>query len=232
MLKRWLLYLWFNQDGFFGIGEGPSGSEKGDANFLGGVANFGVGQGESDILKAQNFWSSILSGDPAKISQVLGPEMSAINKKGQQQKMTNAQFGNRSGGTNASNQTIGDRTSSGIQSLIGNLTGGAASSLGSLGSGLLNTGASASMSKFGEDQTIHDQQSAKWNDIFKSAVSVGAAPFTGGGSFSMLASPSGGGGGGGGTPWNFSMPNFGGGGSNGGYDPLSNPDLSMIPAGD
>jgi len=218
-MLKWMISLWMQllAPSFFGIGEGPSGAEKTDAGILGNVANFGIGQGEGDILKAQNFWSSILSGDPSKISQVLGPEESAINKQGQQQKKTLAEFGTRSGGTAAVGQTIGDTTRGSIQSMIAQLTSGAAGSLGNLGSGLLNTGASASTAKFGEDKTIHDQNSAKWNDIFKSAIAVGAAPFTGGASLGMLAG--GGSGGGGGSMPAFSMPSFGGGGGGGFDDP-------------
>jgi hypothetical protein len=168
----------------FGIGAGPSGAEKADAGLLGNAATFGTGQGESDILKAQNFWSSILSGDMSKISQVLGPEMSAVNKQGQEKKKTMAEFGNRSGGTNAVAANLDTDVMSQIRSMISNLTGSSASSLGSTGSNLLNTGVGAGTAKFGADAAIHDQNAAKWNDIFKSigGIAGGVASFFPGGS--------------------------------------------------
>jgi hypothetical protein len=47
---------------------------------------------------------------------------------------------------------------------------------------------------------MQQQKEAKAADIAKSAVAVAAAPFTGGASLSLLATPSGGGGGDGSTP--------------------------------
>ena len=101
MLKRWLWYLWFNEDGFFGIGQGPSGAEKQQYGIMSNLENFGISRGEKDITQAQDFWSAILSGDPTQISKVLGPEISAVNKQTQEAKKTASEFGNRGGGTNA-----------------------------------------------------------------------------------------------------------------------------------
>jgi hypothetical protein len=98
-----------------------------------------TGQGFGDVSSASNFFNSILSGN----SSVLAPQIGSIQKQGQQQKQTLSQFGNRGGGTNAEAQTIGDSTKSSINDLITQLTGTAASSLGSLGSSLLNTGTNA-----------------------------------------------------------------------------------------
>src|SRR5580692_9263411 len=185
---RWLKYLWANEDGFFGIGMGPSAQENQQYGLMSNAGNFGTGQGEGDILKSQNFWSSILSGDQSKISQVLGAPISGINKQGQQQKKTLAEFGNRGGGTNATAGNIDTNSLTAIRDMVSNLTSGAASSLGSLGSSLFGTGVSADATAFGEANTIHDQHAAKMNDIFKSAISVAAAPFTGGASLTGLAS--------------------------------------------
>src|ERR1035438_3430306 len=127
----------------FGIGQGPSGAQSADAGMLGNVANFGPSQGEGDIMQSQNFWSSILSGDMSKISTVLGPQMSAINKQAQQEKKTTAEFGNRGGGTNAVMANIDTSATSQIHDMIGKMTGSAATNLGSMGSSLLSTGAQA-----------------------------------------------------------------------------------------
>lgn len=183
-MKRWLRYLWENQDGFFGIGEGPSGSEKQQFQDIAGIGNFGTSQGEGDIGLASNFWKSILSGDPSQISKVLGPQISGINKRGQEEKKTLGEFGNRSGGTNAKAQSIDDTTRSSVDSLISSLTGTAASSLGSMGQNLLSTGLQGHGMAFDASKTIHDQNLAKWNDLFKSIADVAggiAGGFGGGG---------------------------------------------------
>ena len=188
---------------FFGIGMGPSSQENQQYGALSGIGKFGTSAGEADISAANNFWTSILSGDPGKISQVLGPAISGINKRGQEEKKTLGEFGNRSGGTNAEAQSIDDTTRGAVTTMTSDLTGKAGSELGSLGTGLLNTGLSATSSAFDAAKVLHDQNQAKMNDIFKSIASVAAAIPTGGMSLGGLA------GGGGG------MPSFGGGGGGG-----------------
>ena len=172
MLKRWLGYLWFNEDGFFGIGQGPSGAEKQQYGIMSNLENFGISRGEKDITQAQDFWSAILSGDPTQISKVLGPEISAVNKQTQEAKKTASEFGNRGGGTNAAMQTLDDKSVAAVRSMISNLTGSAAGALGSGGAGLLGMGESAGTAAFGEAQTMQQQQAAMWNDIFKSISKV------------------------------------------------------------
>jgi hypothetical protein len=195
-------FLWAGTVGLFGIGMGPSSQEKSQYGDIGNLANFATTQGEGDISTADNFWRSILSGDPTQISKVLGPAISGINKRGQESKMTTAQFGNRGGGTNASMQMTDDTTRSSVDSLISSLTGKAADALGASGSSLLSTGLSAHTAAFSAADTIQKQRSAQINDIFKSIASLAAAPFTGGASLTGLAGgPPGGGGG---------MPSFGG----------------------
>jgi hypothetical protein len=208
---KWLRYLWTNDDGFFGIGQGPNAGEGKQAGDTGALADFATSTGEGDIGAASGFWKSILSGDPSKIAQVLGPEISGINAQNQQNKKTQSEFGNRSGGTNASNQAADDKTRGSYNAGVSGLIGKAAGELGSLGSGLLSTGLSGHEAAFGQQQTIHDQTLAKWNDLFKSITSVAAAPFTGGASLGGLSGGSDPGMGGG-----FKLPSFGGGGDGGG----------------
>jgi hypothetical protein len=209
LILTWLRWIWFNEDGLFGIGMGPSTQEKQQSGDIGDLANFATSAGESDITSANNFWQSVLSGDPSQISKVLGPLMSTVNKQGQQQKKTLAEFGNRSGGTNATAQNIDDNTRTTVDSAISSLTGNAAGALGATGSSLLSTGLSGHEAAFESADTIQKQRSAQINDIFKSIASFAAAPFTGGASLaSLTGSPSGGG---------FRNP-FGGGGGGGGWN--------------
>lgn len=137
---------------------------------FGNISQYGVNKGEGDINQASSFWSGILSGDPAKIGQVLGPQIQAIQGQGQQQKQTNAQFGNRSGGTNATNQAITDTTKSNVNNMVSSLTGSAASNLGSLGTNLLSQGTSA----LGDQVSASQMQMQNWqNSIFGSGLSMG-----------------------------------------------------------
>jgi hypothetical protein len=186
MLKRWLRYLWTNEDGFFGIGMGPSGGEKTQAGAIGSVANFATSEGMADVGASDKFWRAILSGDPGQISQVLGTAISSANRQGQEAKKTASEFGTRSGGTSAGMQMTDDKTRSDVESLIANLTGKAAGALGSSGSGLLSTGLSGHEAAFDASKTMHDENLAKWNDIFKSTADVAGAAATGG---SSLAAP-------------------------------------------
>src|ERR1700757_4231819 len=102
MMRKWLRYLWENEDGFFGIGEGPSGAEKTQAGDIGAIGNFATSEGMADIGASDKFWRAILSGDPGQISQVLGTAISSANRQGQEAKKTASEFGTRSGGTAAS----------------------------------------------------------------------------------------------------------------------------------
>lgn len=192
----------------FGIGMGPSGQENQQYNNLSGTSGWAANQGQQDISSSDAFMSAILSGDPTKIGQFLGPQERAIQGQAQQKKNTNAEFHNRSGGTNAQNQTIGDQSTQSINDMISQLTGQAVSGLSSSGHSLLNTGVEGFSTAFNEGKTMADQKAAKWNDIFNSAASVAAAPFTGGASLGMGTFSKPGGGKGGGDPYasNFGNP--------------------------
>lgn len=112
---------------------------------VGSNAGFASNTGKGDISQASNFWSQILSGNQGDISKLLAPEISGIQKRAQQTKQTASQFGDRSGGTNAGNQMIGDNAKSDVNSMISKLTGSAAEHLGSMGENLLSQGTSAYM---------------------------------------------------------------------------------------
>lgn len=208
-------WLWGGTKFFFGIGQGPNPAEYQAENALLGAGTFGIGEGEGDILASDNFWKAILSGDPGQISKVLGPQMSAINKQGQQVKQTASQFGNRAGGTNAFLQTTDDTTRASIDKMISQLTGSAAGELGAGGRGLFSAGVGAEGAGFDAAAAIQKQNASKWNDIFQSTASLAAAPFTGGASLGMgtLSKPRGGGGGG---NWWDNLPDYSSGGGDGG----------------
>lgn len=147
------------------IGGGPSAEQKAMYGATANIGRFGTSAGEADIGKSQNFWSAILSGDPTKIATVLGPEMTAVNKQAQERKATTAQFGTRSGGTTGAMQTIDDSTLSSIRSMISQLTGGAATNLGSMGSSLLNTGLQGTTAAMGEANIMQQLNAQRWKDI-------------------------------------------------------------------
>lgn len=180
----------------FGIDVGPSGQESANYNALFGSSGFATGAGESDITSSDAFLKAILSGNNAQIMQLLAPQVNAAKTSGQNQKMSNSQFGNRSGGVVSSNNSIDNSTRSDVSGLVGNATNTAASTLGSHGDALLGMGMSGHQAAFGEADTMQKQRASQWNDLFNSIASTAGAvagmPGLGG---------SGGGGGGGGAPW-------------------------------
>ena len=184
--------LWGSTQFFFGIDMGPSPQENTQYNALANLSNFATSEGEADVAKADKFWQAILSGDPGQISQVLGPQESALNKQAQESKKTTAEFGNRGGGTNAFMQSTDDRTRAGINDMTSSLTGTAASALGASGSSLLSTGVTGHEGAFSEASTIQQQKAAKMNDLFKSIASVAASFAPGGGAAAAGASAGGG----------------------------------------
>lgn len=156
----------------FGIGMGTSGEEKKQHSNLSGASTWASNEGMKDITASTDFMKAILSGDPTKIGQVLGPQIKAIQEQGVQQKATNTQFHNRGGGTNATNQRIGDNTRSSVNDLISSVTGTAVSGLNSTGTSLFSAGQSGFETSFNQAKTMHDENMAKWDDIFKSIGSV------------------------------------------------------------
>lgn len=122
---------------------------------LGTIAGTTSSQGLSDVSSASGFFNSILNGGASK---TLAPEIGSIQKQGQQQKQNLSQFSNRSGGTNAQAQTIGDKTKASINDMIASLKSSAAGSLGSLGTSLIGQGLGAYQQQAGVSQ----QQLENW----------------------------------------------------------------------
>lgn len=142
-----------------------------DINQSDQIAGFGQTLGEGDLTNASNFYNDILSGDSAKQASVLAPEISNIQKQGQQQINTAAQFGNRSGGTNAAEQNNIDTQRGQVSNLVSGLMGKSASGLASIGQGALNTGLSANQLNAAESE----QRMKNWQDsILGKGLSTGA----------------------------------------------------------
>ena len=164
----------------FGIDMGPSGQEKTQFGNLTSASGFATGEGEGDISASDQFMRAILSGDATKTSQALAPQIGAAKKSAQQDIATRTQMGSRSGGNAAANASTTDKIHSDITSMIGELTGGAASTLSSTGQGLLDTGISGSATAFGEAKTMQDQRAAQINDLISSIASTAGGFLSGG----------------------------------------------------
>ena len=165
----------------------PTKREEGQ---LAGVSNYQTGLGEGLATAGAGEEEAILSGDPSRIAQVEAPEISAQQGQIQGQALQNANFGNRSGGTNASTQAAQAKGRGNIIDLTGNLIGQTAGAAVGQGGGFLdsaskNLGAEADLAAANRQRTVGDI-----NDIASTAADV-ALPFLTGG----------GGGGGGPQPW-------------------------------
>ena len=130
-----------------------------------------TGSGQTNVNKASDFYSSILSGDASKQSQALAPEISAAKTSNQQTQKSNAEMGTRSGGTAASNNASSDKLHSDITKLIGSLTGKSADALGSLGTSELSQGLGA----LGQEQGATAERMQNWsNSILGLGLTKGA----------------------------------------------------------
>ena len=138
----------------------------------GQVAGYGQSKGEGLTTQAGDFFSGLLSGNPAQTAKLLAPQIQASQQAGQQAKQQLAQFGNRSGGTNAAGQTIDDTTRANIGKMISSLTGAAASGAQQMGQNLLDTGMNALQNQVNFSQTQLDNWS---NSILGKGITTGAA---------------------------------------------------------
>jgi hypothetical protein len=135
-----------------GIFTGKNETLNGDIGNAGNIMNFGTATGEGAVNTGLGFEEGILSGDQAKQAQLLAPEISNIQKQGQQQIQTASQFGNRSGGVNAAAQNNVDTQRSAVNDMIAKLLGSSASNVTSTGENLLNTGLQANQLQADESQ--------------------------------------------------------------------------------
>ena len=111
---------------------------------FGALGNYETGTGEGLTTAGAGYDLGILSGDPTKIATALAPEISTGQSQVEQQRLQDANFGTRSGGTTASTEAAEAANRGNIITLEGGLQSGAASSALGAGSGLLS-GASSNI---------------------------------------------------------------------------------------
>ncbi len=157
---------------FFIIFAGANPKLGGDINNAGNEMNFGTAVGEGDTRKASDFYGDILGGDPEKISKLLAPQIKTMQEQGQQKLATTSQFGDRSGGTNASNQKTMDDTRANIDDMISKLTGGAASNLANIGTTEQGIGLSANEL---QEKEAQQQLENFQNSILGGAITSGVS---------------------------------------------------------
>lgn len=97
--------------------------------------------GEGLVAPAAKYYEDILSGDPTRIASSLAPEIKTGQEQVEQQRLSNAQFGTRSGGTAASTNAAEDKNRADIIALEGGLQERAAGAAGSLGTSQESLGA-------------------------------------------------------------------------------------------
>jgi hypothetical protein len=156
-------------------GDPTSGEQKS----LESLSSFQNPLGEKNTQEASDFYGDILSGDPAKIAQVLAPEIKAGQDQVNQAALTNSQFGNRGGGTNSSTQHAQGAERGNIINLIGGLQQGAASAAGNLGMNLMEQGSGNLMNQAGLAAENQKRKTADVSGIASSVASM-AMPFLGG----------------------------------------------------
>jgi len=141
-----------------GLFTGSNPTLSGDIGNAGNIMGFSTATGEGDIRNASGFYDTLLGGNSAAEAKMLAPEIQTMQNQGQQQINTTSEFGNRSGGTNASNQQTTDRTRANIDNMISQLTGQAASGEAAMGQGLLGTALSANQLQSDESQKRKENQ--------------------------------------------------------------------------
>lgn len=151
---------------------GPSSGEYGATNALTGESGFAGSMGEGLLSNSSALINGLLSGNQSDIAKLLAPQIGAISKQANEKTQTNATFGARSGGTNASNQNTMDTARSSVNDMISSLTGSAMSSGASLGSNLLSQSMSGYNNVFSQNNTEQQQRLAQINDIFNSSAAV------------------------------------------------------------
>jgi hypothetical protein len=150
-----------------GLFTGSSPTETGDINQAGGISGTETALGEGAQNAGIGFQEGILSGNQGEISKLLAPQISDIAQQAQQKTQTNAEFGNRSGGTNASNQQTTDTARASVNDMISKLTGSAASALPGEGQAAVNTGLQAN--------EVQDQEAQQELENFQNSILGGVA---------------------------------------------------------
>lgn len=174
----------------FGIGMGPSSGEYGATNALTGESGFSGAMGEGLLSNSSALINALLSGNQAETAKLLAPQIGQISKQANEKTQTNATFGSRSGGTNASNQNTMDAARSGVNDMISSLTSGALGAGASLGSNLLGKSMSGYNDVFNQNLTEQQQRLSQLNNLIQgigsTAGAVAAGASGGGGLYGGL----------------------------------------------
>lgn len=115
--------------GLFGIGGSAASTDRKNqltswgqlSSLFGPASSTGqqqVSQGAKGLSTASNYFSDIASGDPAKMSSALAPQISAIQQTTGQGVNTIGQFSGRSGGTAAAATQEGFAAQQAVQNLF------------------------------------------------------------------------------------------------------------------
>lgn len=164
------------------------GDAEGAISRLGNLAGGLNATGAEDTGKAAKHYSDILAGNPAALMASAAPEVNAITKGADQQKKEVSNFGNRTGGTNATTQAISTDTRGQVADTLAKERTGAAAGIAQIGEseeskGLtaLNDTASQSLNladvsgKNREvSQKIHDAAVKQWTDLISEAFTFAA----------------------------------------------------------
>lgn len=161
--------------GILGLVDGdPTKTEE---NELASLSAYETPQGQQATTAANNFYGGILSGNPEQIATTLAPEISAATGQAEQKKKTNAEFGNRGGGTNAANQAIDAGTRGDIINLIGQEQNTAAAGEAGLGTNLLSQSSGNINAQAGLAEQAEKNKLADVGDIAQGAAQIASGFF-------------------------------------------------------
>jgi hypothetical protein len=135
---------------------------------FGNLADYDIGAGEGATTAAETYNENLLTNPTI----ALAPEISAGQNQVEQQKLQNANFGTRSGGTAASGEAADAAERGNIINLMGETQGRAADTLGTLGISQTGQGASALGNEAELANQRRQQQVGDINGIAQGAASI------------------------------------------------------------
>jgi hypothetical protein len=156
--------------GIFDLASGDP--TQGEQKKFGALGDYQTGVGEGLTTAGAGFNEDILSGDPTKISQALAPEISAGQGQVEQQRLQDANFGTRSGGTAASTEAATAANRGNIINLVGGLQKSTAESSLSHGGSLMDSASSNIGNEAQLAEQRRQQQVGDVNGIASSAAEI------------------------------------------------------------
>ncbi len=142
---------------------------------FGELGNYETGTGEALTTAGAGYDLGLLSNDPTRMATALAPEIATGQGQVEQQRLADANFGTRSGGTAASTEAAEAANRGNIITLEGGLQRDAASSALGAGSGLLS-GASSNIGS--EAKLAEERRQQVTGDV--SGIATGAAEIVSG----------------------------------------------------